>query len=114
MFFSSNGYKTARSNADACERRWKNAMENGNATEAYSAVHDYEAWVEKEREALNGMDPNSHAYEKAEREIDGQASRAWDMHHEQRLKFSTQQKNEAYERFEMRNQNIANGMMRET
>lgn len=114
MFFSSNGYKTARNNADACERRWKNAMENGNATEAYSAVHDYEAWVEKEREALNGMDPNSHAYEKAEREIDGQASRAWDMHHEQRLKFSTQQKNEAYERFEMRNQNIANGMMRET
>ena len=52
MFFSSNGYKTARNNADACERRWKNAMENGNATEAYSAVHDYEAWVEKEREAF--------------------------------------------------------------
>lgn len=114
MFFSSNGYKTARSNADACERRWKNAMENGNVTEAYSAVHDYEAWVEKEREALNGMDPNSHAYEKVEREIDGQAGRAWDMRHEQRLKFSPQQKNEAYERFEMRNQNIANGMMRET
>ena len=52
MFFSSNGYKSARSNADACERRWKSAMENGNATEAYSAVHDYEAGVEKEREAF--------------------------------------------------------------
>lgn len=114
MFFSSNGYKTARSNADACERRWKNAMENGNVTEAYSAVHDYETWVEKEREALKGMDPNSHAYEKVEREIDGQVGRAWDMRYEQRLKFSPQQKNEAYERFEVRNQNIANGMMRET
>lgn len=113
MFFSSNGYKSARGNADACERRWKSAIENGNATEAYSAVYDYEAWVRKEREALNGMDPNSHAYERADREIDEQASQAWNMHQEQRLKFSSQQKNEAYERFEMRNQSIRNDMARE-
>lgn len=114
MFFSSNGFKSARGNAAACERRWKSAMENGNATEAYSAVCDYEAWVEQEREILNGMDPNSHAYEKAEREIDEQAGRAWDMHHEQRMKFSPQQKNEAYERLDMRNQKIANDISRET
>lgn len=105
-----SGIKGYQRNAEAYERRWNTAMREGNASEAYAAQEDYKKNIEKQEEELKKMDPNSKDYEKAERSIEEQKSNAWEMGRQQRIEFSGEEKQEAYQQLNAKNMQISHDM----
>lgn len=92
------------------ERRWNSAMASRNAPEAYAATQDYKKNIEAQEEELKKIDPNSRDYEKAEMAIDEQKSKMWDMNNQQRLQFFGEQKKQAYEQLDAKNEAISRDM----
>lgn len=96
--------------ADAYERRWNKAMQQGNITEAYVATEDYKKNITFQEEILKQMDPNSKDYEKAEHALNEQRNMAWEMNNQQRLHSSNSQQQQAYNEFIAKNRYISNEM----
>ena len=105
-----NKMKEYQKYSEIYERRWNSAMSSHNASEAYAASQDYKKNIEAQEEELKKMDPNSRDYEKAERVIDEQKSKAWDMNYQQRHQFSGEQKKQAYEQLDAKNEGISRDM----
>ena len=102
--------KSYQRTAEACERRWKTAMRDGNASEAYAATQDYQKNIQAQEEELKKMDPNSKEYAKAEQSIAEQRSNAWEMSREQRIEFAGEQKKQTYEELDHKNEQISRDM----
>ena len=97
-------------NAEAYERRWNNAMKQGNTAEAYTATEDYKRNIEAQEQELKQMDPNSKEYAKAESSIEEQRSKAWDMGNRQRAGSSNGQQQTAYRELSAKNTQISHDM----
>lgn len=106
----SSKMKGYQRNAEAYERRWNNAMKQGNTAEAYTATEDYKRNIKAQEEELKQMDPNSKEYEKAERSIEEQRSKAWDMGNQQRINSSNSQQQTAYKELTAKNTQISHDM----
>ena len=105
-----NRIKSYQRNAEAYERRWKTASEQGNAAEMYAATRDYEKNIKAQEEELKQMDPNSREYEKVERSIEEQKATHHEMYREQRYQSYGESKREAYQQLETKNTQLSHDM----
>lgn len=105
-----NRMKSYQRNAEAYERRWKTASEQGNTAEMYAATRDYEKNIKAQEEELKQVDPNSRDYEKAKRSIEEQKATHYEMSREQRSQSYGEPKREAYEQLEAKNTQLSHDM----
>ena len=102
--------KSYQRTSEACEKRWSSAMRSGNISEAYAATQDYKNNIKAQEQEMKKMDPNSKEYDKAERSLDEQRCKAWEMERQQNRAYGPEQKNEEYERLNEKNQQISHDM----
>lgn len=107
MLSKMKGYQR---NAEAYERRWNNALKQGNIAEAYTATEDYKRNIKAQEEELKQMDPNSKEYAKAEISIAEQQCKAWDMGNRQRSNSSNGQLQTAFKELSAKNTQISHDM----
>lgn len=105
-----NRMKAYQRNAEACERRWKTASEQGNVSEMYTAVEDYDRNINAQKEELKKMDPDTKEYEKARDSIKEQESTRFQMKYEQKRQVYGEDKKHAYDVLESKNTQLSRDM----
>ena len=98
--------------AEAYERRWKAATEQGNTAEMYAATRDYEKNITAQEKELKQMDPSSREYKKAEESIVEQKATCREMERAQRDLSYGESKRNAYEQLEAKNMQLSRDMGR--
>lgn len=96
--------------AQSYENRWRTAKSGNNVGETYAASQDYRRNIEEQEKELKKLDPNSREYEKAERSIDEQKSKLWQMEYDQRRAFSDHDMQNGMRELEAKNEGLSREM----
>lgn len=97
-------------NTRNCEIRWKNAMANKNAAEAYTAAAEYRYWYKAYESTFSKCPYGWPESEKEQKVIEDMGDTVFNMDHRNRLEFSDNQKRYSYEALQSKNVQLRSEM----
>lgn len=95
---------------NACDSRWKRSAKEGEWGEVHQATNDCEKIIEREKEQLKNMNPNSKEYSELSDQINKHEDRVWNMKNEQRLNYNTSKMESDLDKYKKQNEEYGRKM----